>query len=220
MGVDLSPVALSLARKNLEHNISLDVLRPRAREEISFHRGDVLARNTNTSDSTIPSVEDLLFQTAPSELDPADGCETLPAIDLLISNPPYISPSDFRNGTTARSVRLFEPRLALVPPINPSPSLNASANANASAGDIFYHRLLELSLAVRARLTVLECGDKKQAERVVELFRGMGEALGRKGGSATFTARIWPGTEGECRANGFHVVDGSRCVVIRRGMSF
>lgn len=216
MGVDLSPVALRLARKNLEHNISLNVLSPRAREEISFHRGDVLARNTNTSDSTIPSVEDLLFQTASSELDPADECETLPAIDLLISNPPYISPSDFRNGTTARSVRLFEPRLALVPPIKPSPSLNA----NASAGDVFYQRLLELSLAIRARLTVLECGDKKQAERVVEMFRGMSETLERKGGSVTFTARIWPGTEDECRANGFHVVDGSRCVVIRRGMSF
>jgi len=139
-----------------------------------------------------------------------------PAIDLLISNPPYISPSDFRNGTTARSVRLFEPRLALVPPIKPSPSLNA----NASAGDVFYQRLLELSLAIRARLTVLECGDKKQAERVVEMFRGMSETLERKGGSVTFTARIWPGTEDECRANGFHVVDGSRCVVIRRGMSF
>lgn len=176
----------------------------------------MLARNTNTSDSTIPSVEDLLFQTASSELEPADECETLPAIDLLISNPPYISPSDFRNGTTARSVRLFEPRLALVPPINYSPSLNANANT----GDIFYQRLLELSLAVRARLTVLECGDKKQAERVIEMFRGMSEAQGRKGGSVTFTAQIWPGTEGECRANGFHVVDGSRCVVIRRGMSF
>lgn len=182
----------------------------------------MLARNTNTSDSAIPSVEDLLFQTASSELEPADECETLPAIDLLISNPPYISPSDFRNGTTARSVRLFEPRLALVPPINPSPSLNANANAsaNANTGDIFYQRLLELSLAVRARLTVLECGDKKQAERVIEMFRGMSEAQGRKGGSVTFTAQIWPGTEGECRANGFHVADGSRCVVIRRGMSF
>lgn len=180
----------------------------------------MLARNTNTSDSTIPGVEDLLFQTALSESDPADESETLPAIDLLISNPPYISPSDFRNGTTARSVRLFEPRIALVPPINPSPSLNVNASASASAGDIFYKRLLELSLAVRARLTVLECGDKKQAERVVEMFRSMSEALGRKDGGVTFTAQIWPATEEECRANGFHVVDGSRCVVIRRGMPF
>lgn len=177
----------------------------------------MLARSTNKSDSTIPTVEDLLSQHVSSELDPAaDECEALPAIDLLISNPPYISPSDFRNGTTARSVRLFEPRLALVPPITPTPNTHPTASGGDNPEDIFYQRLLDLSLAVRARLTVLECGDKAQAERVIDLFRGMG----RGEGSVTFTARIWPGTEGECRANGFHVVDGSRCVVIRRGMSF
>ncbi|OJD11721.1 hypothetical protein AJ78_07557 [Emergomyces pasteurianus Ep9510] len=38
-------------------------------------------------------------------------------ITVLVSNPPYISPTQFINGTTARSVRKYEPRLALVPPL-------------------------------------------------------------------------------------------------------
>lgn len=226
MGIDLSPVALSLARRNLEHNISLDVLDRRAREEITFHRGDVLARSTDTRDSasTIPTVEDLLSQqTIQSALEPRDGYDTppLPKIDLLISNPPYISPSDFRNGTTARSVRLFEPRLALVPPINTNANANANANATGpgeNPEDIFYRRILGLSLDVRASLTVLECGDKMQAERVVEMFRVMRRSLGGDSVGEGFTVEIWPRAEEDCRANGFHLTDGSRCVIIRKGI--
>ncbi|KAJ5358542.1 uncharacterized protein N7496_010955 [Penicillium cataractarum] len=227
MGLDLSPIALNLAQRNLEHNIGLDVLGSRAREEIRFHRADVLSSSSSAgtsastiNDGSIPTVEDLLSkyttQLEPGP-EPADGSSaSLPKIDLLISNPPYISTTDFHNGTTARSVRLFEPRLALVPP-----HVHANTDAAGKTGDkpedIFYRRILGISLAVRASITVLECGDRMQAERVVGMFSGMRGQQGRMGEEDGFTAEVWPNTEEDCLANGFHRRDGSRCVVIRRG---
>lgn len=228
MGVDLSPIALNLAQRNLEHNIGLDVLDRRAREEIQFHRGDVLRRKgianpstgTSAGGDAIPTVEELLSQhTTQSERDSksSDG-SPLPKIDLLISNPPYISHSDFHNGTTSRSVRLFEPRLALVPRTDTNIDTNAISQEGDKPEDIFYRRILELAQDVQASLTILECGDRMQAERVVEMFRGISPALGDGGETdGVFTAEVWPATEEDCLANGFHVRDGSRCVIIRKG---
>lgn len=230
MGLDLSRIALNLAQKNLEHNIGLHVLDSRAREEVRFHRADVLSSNsagTSTggiSDSSIPTVEDLLSKYT-TQLDPGPeptggSSRSLPKIDLLISNPPYISTTDFHNGTTARSVRLFEPRLALVPPAHTNTNTNTNSVGKTSdrPEDIFYRRILGISLAVRASITVLECGDRMQAERVIGMFWGMsrrGERMGEQ--CEGFTAEVWPDTEEDCLANGFHGRDGSRCVIIRRG---
>lgn len=86
-------------------------------------------------------------------------------LDLLISNPPYISPRDFTNGTTRRSVRLYEPTLALVPPPNQHPG-RASGSARA---DSFYPHLLAVSAQLDSRFTVLECGDLAQARRVAAM---------------------------------------------------
>jgi methylase of polypeptide subunit release factors len=231
MGLDLSPIALNLAHRNLEHNISLDALGSRAREEVQFHGADVLRSNSSTSPSAasdistsnIPTVEDLLFKyiTQPnSEPQPTHETSRLPKIDLLISNPPYVSTTDFHNGTTARSVRLFEPRLALVPPTDAHTNTNAVAKLGDKPEDIFYRRILGLSLAVEASVTVLECGDRMQAERVVGMFWGMSGSRERQckgdGGGDGFTAEVWPDTEEDCLANGFHGIDGSRCVIIRR----
>jgi methylase of polypeptide subunit release factors len=241
MGIDISPIALKLARRNLEHNIRLDVLDSCARMDVRFCRADVLRRNsngnattstsgTNVSGSAIPTVEELLLSKLATQSDPEPESNgdtpTLPKIDLLISNPPYISTTDFHNGTTARSVRLFEPRLALVPPTDTTttrPSTSTIGQGD-KPEDIFYRRILELSLDVRASITVLECGDRMQAERVVEMVRGMSLGVGLGGGGGEdgeerggLKAEVWPDTEEDCLANGFHGRDGSRCVIIRRG---
>ncbi|CEO58487.1 hypothetical protein PMG11_03208 [Penicillium brasilianum] len=233
MGLDLSPIALDLAHRNLEHNISLGALASRAREDTRFHRADVLSSHSSASPSAtpgisasnIPTVEDLLskYITRPiskSQPQPAHETSRLPKIDLLISNPPYISSTDFHNGTTARSVRLFEPRLALVPPTDAHTNTNAIGKLGDKPEDIFYRRILGLSLAVEASITVLECGDRMQAERVVGMFWGMSGSRERRcegeGGGDGFTAEVWPDTEEDCLANGFHGRDGSRCVIIRR----
>lgn len=213
-GVDISPIALNLAQRNLEHNIRLGGLESRARVDVRFHRADVLSRDNNSStgidtSGNAPTVEGLLLSnlnlTTQSDLEHTEPATILPKIDIIISNPPYISTTDFHNGTTARSVRLFEPKSALVPPTDTTTTTSTTDKPE----DIFYRRILELSLDVRASITVLECGDRMQAERVVEMVRGMEGGGGLK-------AEVWPDMEEDCLANGFHVRDGSRCVIIRR----
>lgn len=193
LGIDISSRALRLAQRNLCHNVQRGLLAPRASAEIEFCRADVLGRG----DGSTVGVEDIL--TKPDR--PGDlSC------DLLISNPPYISTSDFRDGTTARSVRLFEPRLALVP------SRTASLrNERDRPEDVFYRRLLSLSFKLRPKVTVLEMGDLAQARRVVEIYHELSTHH-----IHDMSVSIWPSTEQELAATGFHPHDGSRCVIIQR----
>ncbi|EEH02611.1 conserved hypothetical protein [Histoplasma capsulatum G186AR] len=113
-GVDISARALKLARENLKHNIALGMLSERAREEVSFVKGNVLSGQSELSElytsSVTPSSKTAAAAAAAAEP------EINPVITILLSNPPYISPAQFANGTTARSVRRYEPKLALVPP--------------------------------------------------------------------------------------------------------
>ncbi|KAJ5972673.1 uncharacterized protein N7479_002591 [Penicillium vulpinum] len=201
IGVDISPTALSLAQENLKHNLQLGQLEPSAATDIHFHGADVLGHGSGHS---MPSIESLLQTQLPNF-----GLDTSPSdqeseCDLLISNPPYISQKDFRNGTTARSVRRFEPKLALVPPYS------GSGIEDCMPEDIFYHRILTLAFKLKAKLTVLECGDSNQANRVVALHRRLATAE-----SGKFSAEVWPSREQDLADNGFHVTDGSRGVIIR-----
>ncbi|KAJ5173955.1 uncharacterized protein N7500_001886 [Penicillium coprophilum] len=202
IGVDISSTALALAHENLEHNLQLGQLASTAAADVRLHRADVLGHG---NDNSVPSAESILQTQLPDlgALDTAlpdqeSGC------DLLISNPPYISQTEFRNGTTARSVRRFEPKLALVPPYS------SSRIEDCMPEDIFYHRILTLSLKLKAKLTVLECGDSKQANRVIALHKRLACAESEK-----FSAEIWPSREQDLASNGFHVTDGSRAVIIQ-----
>ncbi|CRL30114.1 DNA methylase, N-6 adenine-specific, conserved site [Penicillium camemberti] len=201
-GVDISPTALILAQKNLEHNLKLGHLASTAGTDIHFYRADVLGYG---SDNSVPSIESIL-QTQP----PKSGRLGISSphqkseCDLLISNPPYISQTEFRNGTTARSVRRFEPKLALVPPHS------GSGMEDCMPEDIFYHRILTLAFKLKAKLTVLECGDSHQANRVVALHKRLASAE-----SGQFTAEVWPSREQDLAENGFHATDGSRGVIIQ-----
>lgn len=83
--------------------------------------------------------------------------------DVLISNPPYISPQAF-NSTTSRSVRSFEPRLALVP--EPRGNL-----LDIDLGDVFYPRLLSIAAKDDVKIILFEVADMAQAQRVVAMIR-------------------------------------------------
>jgi methylase of polypeptide subunit release factors len=85
-------------------------------------------------------------------------------VDIIVSNPPYISQESFRTETT-RSVRNWEPKLALVPE-NLHPETMAMGCA---AADIFYQRLLYLYSLFRARILLMEVGDEAQAVRVAQM---------------------------------------------------
>ncbi|KAJ9630817.1 hypothetical protein H2203_001342 [Taxawa tesnikishii (nom. ined.)] len=89
-----------------------------------------------------------------------------PQWDILISNPPYISPQAF-NRTTSRSVRNFEPKLALVP--SPQP-----ISSPIDPGDVFYPRLLTIAKAVDAKLVLFEVADLEQAQRVASMVQKEG----------------------------------------------
>ncbi|KAJ6149969.1 hypothetical protein N7471_001168 [Penicillium samsonianum] len=201
-GVDISPTALGLAQENLEHNLQLGQLAPSAGTDIRFYRADVLGHG---SDNLVPSIESILQTQIPtfgaSDISSPDQES---GYDLLISNPPYISQTEFHNGTTARSVRRFEPKLALVPPYS------GSVMEDCMPEDIFYHRILILAFKLRAKLTVLECGDSHQANRVVALHRRLASAE-----SGQFSAEVWPSREQDLADNGFHATDGSRGVIIQ-----
>jgi hypothetical protein len=80
--------------------------------------------------------------------------------DVLISNPPYISPSAYWK-TTTRSVRGFEPKLALVPP-------STAKQTDTEQGDRFYPRLLNIARDIEAKVVLLEVADLDQAIRVAQ----------------------------------------------------
>ncbi|KAL2837330.1 S-adenosyl-L-methionine-dependent methyltransferase [Aspergillus pseudodeflectus] len=165
-GIDISSAAVRLAEENHERNVHLGLLSDRALEEISFRQGNVLDYAHDLS-----ALANVLHMPAGRTPDLELGC------DVIISNPPYISPVDYRNGTTSRSVRMFEPKPALVPPESYSgPMLHVD---DFRIEDLFYHHIAAIVASSRARLAVLECGDRLQAMRVASLctkiLQGSGE---------------------------------------------
>ena len=155
VGIDISTKALRLANRNLQ------LLRC---DRKYVHKGttefimanvllDPFADHTRKPDDPLP-------------LKPALILSRMPAFwDILISNPPYISPSAFRM-TTARSVRGFEPRLALVPP-------NKAGRGDTEQGDAFYPILLAAAREMEVKVVLLEVADLDQALRVAHMARNM-----------------------------------------------
>ncbi|KAL5117085.1 hypothetical protein ACEQ8H_005044 [Pleosporales sp. CAS-2024a] len=154
LAVDVSQKALDLARHNLRR---ANTARPRTEETGHF---DLLAA-------------DILVD---AFADPVDGPPSLHAAllhanlprswDLLIANPPYISPSGYWKSTT-RSVRAFEPKLALVPPHTPG-------HSDTEQADLFYPRLLDIARHVEAKVVLLEVADLEQARRVARRAQELG----------------------------------------------
>lgn len=140
-GIDISSTALNLARDNVRHNISRKRLRNRASREIQFYKSDVLAEDV-----------DITIWTNKMNW------------DVVVSNPPYISPRGF-DTTTSRSVRKYEPKEALVPPFSSSTRGESAVSGN-ECGDAFYPHILRLAKEVRAKFLLVEVADIEQAGRV------------------------------------------------------
>lgn len=81
--------------------------------------------------------------------------------DIVITNPPYISARSF-NTDVSRSVRIWEPKLALVPPVVPG--------AKTVDHLLFYRRILQLNKdRFKSKILVMEVEDQRQAEDVVRI---------------------------------------------------
>lgn len=149
--IDVSDEALALAQENLEHNIGENLLDLSAVSDITFQKANVF---------------DLYDKLGAGSLEDARlGSKTF---DVVISNPPYIAENDYRpGGTTTRSVRKFEPKLALVPEIKETAGLpHMDRRTMEHNGDAFYQPLLEIANKVKASIVILETGDDRQALRV------------------------------------------------------
>ncbi|KAL9126642.1 MAG: hypothetical protein Q9217_004345 [Psora testacea] len=165
VGVDADPRAISLARENLQHNIAPQgPLRPWADGQIRFTQGDVFR--------------------------PDDGAQWFDddGWDILVSNPPYISPTGFEK-TTTRSVRNYEPKGALVPSFN-----GKYPASDATVGDLFYPQLLEIARKVRAKVLLMEVADMAQAHRVAGLV------LEHQKGKICEIWRDWPAQKSSSEA--------------------
>jgi len=172
LGIDISPRAIKLARDNRRlvdaecSSTAGDPTFDARGSTLSFVRADILNVMSPVQNARIPSAPPLR-----EVLQRRDQTTW----DILISNPPYILPSSFYSSTTARSVRNFEPRIALVPraPTTKSQSktshLKLSAEDDIKQGDLFYPRLLSIARELRVKVALFEVGDMAQALRVARM---------------------------------------------------
>ncbi|KEQ68632.1 S-adenosyl-L-methionine-dependent methyltransferase [Aureobasidium namibiae CBS 147.97] len=153
VGVDISPLALKLAKKNLQNLIAEGTIQKKP--NLRFLQADVLSSTDGHGDAAIPSLKSALeHYNFTSDL-AGSGKSSW---DIIISNPPYISPQAFAR-TTTRSVKRYEPRLALVPPYTAS-------DKDTNQGDLFYPHLLSIAASHSAKIVLFEVADLQQAIRV------------------------------------------------------
>ncbi|RYP13668.1 hypothetical protein DL765_006798 [Monosporascus sp. GIB2] len=159
-GFDVEPRAVALGRLNLVMNLRRGFLKPPVGEEqsVTFERADVFSsdwrsflRDNDNNDNE-------------HEGGSTRGPRRERRIDVLVSNPPYISAAGFARDT-GRSVRNHEPRLALVPDV----ARFGRDDYDCAPEDVFYARLLRIADDARSGVVALEVGDLAQAVRVVEM---------------------------------------------------
>ncbi|KFY12383.1 hypothetical protein V491_06813, partial [Pseudogymnoascus sp. VKM F-3775] len=143
-GIDISPTALALARLNTTHNSP-----PLSSAHARFAPGDVLATGVTLLDEAQCAREDEGWWYGDERF------------DVVTANPPYISRLGF-NRDTERSVRNFEPRLALVP--------EGDGGQDSRPEDIFYGKIVEKAERVGARILVMEVAGTEQAGRVASML--------------------------------------------------
>ncbi|KAF3294481.1 hypothetical protein TWF132_003453 [Orbilia oligospora] len=156
LGIDVSEAALKLATRSLEYNIGKGLLPIDARRDVGFCRGK-------------SEVHDDIRSFFGNE-DQVDYGGTL---DILIANPPYVS-ADGYWGDTERSVRLYEPEIALVPP----EKRPENVSDNVLREDFFYPAIEEFAAYFKSKAIVFETGGDKQSGRVKAMLKSRGWETG------------------------------------------
>ncbi|KAF7864132.1 uncharacterized protein EAF02_010100 [Botrytis sinoallii] len=152
VGLDISKKALDLSIQNVRFN----ALNRSAQQSVRFEFADVLEDEERILD---------IFQGV---------------CDVIVSNPPYISEDGFDKETT-RSVRNWEPKLALVPDASRRETIHFNGDSGNSSlfevEDIFYHRLLRFHSLLKSKILVMEIGDEAQAKRVAQMAIGFSDRI-------------------------------------------
>ena len=171
-GWDISEDAISLAKENLAHNVRLGHVKLSCDNHLRFDVVDIF---------------DLDYKLLRLLIKLSNQKTNDVKVDIIISNPPYISQEAFKRETT-RSVRNWEPRLALVPAKLPPSQLSMGIDG----ADIFYQRLLVLHSDVfRSQLLVMEVGDEAQAIRVARMALGHCNSLNIRNARERNCVEIW-----------------------------
>ncbi|KAK8136249.1 hypothetical protein PG984_004189 [Apiospora sp. TS-2023a] len=175
-GFDVEERAVRLARENLRYNVARGLL---PSSLLSQGEPSTATAQSNDAEGGVKFEEADIFADEWLQLLPRqDGSSDF--IDVLVSNPPYISAKGF-NCDTGRSVRNHEPKLALVP--YPRQSTASSLDEQGAAGgcapeDVFYERLCEVADILKPKIMVFEVGDLDQAFRVAQMaVMAFGERL-------------------------------------------
>ncbi|KAI7970118.1 hypothetical protein EIK77_001508 [Talaromyces pinophilus] len=197
VGVDVDPHAIKLSQKNKLHNIRRGLLSSRAENDVFFLQADILHSIQSAKSSFMSTLQDQFHTSSTQNM-----------WDVLISNPPYISPANLVNGMTSRSVRKYEPIKALVPPVIDSSIWQDWGLEHVAREDIFYTTLLSLAYRLHIKVTVLECGDLEQARRVVAMAHALFEQVADSSKQRVY---IW----NDCYAVN-DTDGGARAVVIER----
>ncbi|KAF7941150.1 hypothetical protein BELL_0186g00020 [Botrytis elliptica] len=152
VGLDISKKALDLSIQNVRFN----ALNRSAQQRVRFEFADVLQDEERILD---------IFQGV---------------CDAIVSNPPYISEDGFNKETT-RSVRNWEPKLALVPDASRRETIHFNGDSGNRSlfevEDIFYHRLLRFHSLLKSKILVMEIGDEAQAKRVAQMAIGFSDRI-------------------------------------------
>lgn len=165
VGVDISQTALDLAKENRSTQLSNAIqtleegsISCSSLQNMALLRADVLCDGDLEGVDGTPSIARALRS--------VKNDDQVLKFDILISNPPYISPRDYKR--TTRSVKDFEPKLALVPQ-----SANSSSDMPED-GDVFYPRLLQIAESTEAKVALFEVSDLEQAQRVATMAVSQG----------------------------------------------
>jgi methylase of polypeptide subunit release factors len=212
LGLDFSDAAVGLARRNLAANAGRIVLlsgtSPSASSAVRFERADIFDevdwRAHLGPDGGLPEEEGTTRQSKTNET-AAGGYGQDGFVDVLVANPPYISQRGF-DRDTARSVRNYEPRLALQPLAAITNNLSAASTTapeekqpaerrpweyyyDCRPEDVFYARLFDLAGSPLGPAVMLfEVGDLAQAVRVARMAERL---LPSAGAAADWHVEIW-----------------------------
>ncbi len=174
VGLDISEDAVSLAEENLQRNVANGRLSQSAIDRYDDWKTNLKGKHKNLKElktNPAPQVQFLVSDIFLTEFPHCFG-----HFDIIISNPPYISREAFKTETT-RSVRNWEPKLALVPSPKQTVELNYKLT-NINEADVFYHQLLHIHTWNKSKVLVMEVGDAAQAARVVQMVLENPHAVG------------------------------------------
>ncbi|KAH0846105.1 hypothetical protein AYO21_10112 [Fonsecaea monophora] len=174
LGLDNNPLAISLARKNLAHNMRQKLLHPDAGNDVSFQNIDVLglAKKGGDGEDKQHQISKILNEVT-SDVGSEEKNSSSPPLswDMIIANPPYVGPKDYEpGGKTEPSVRNYEPKEALVPTFGRGEDWHRYQSPSILLADLFYWPLMRIARAVGAKVLVMEVGDSSQASRVCKQF--------------------------------------------------